>query len=394
VIRSSGSRTDRVWQETRRLSAALELVGFEGWDPYDALSSPLLRAACRAPVTRQGAIQLFKRLPVNLRPLLGVRPRRHTKAVALCVSAYALSARSPDLDRFGALVDTLSQYLGDQAVVDHRGVGWAYDFDVQTRWDFYPAGKPNAVVTSFAMQALFAASALPEADPHLGALAEAAGRAAVERFVVDTPQGRFFAYHEGCSTPIHNANLLVASAVGRCTEIGADEWRAAESAVGFTVSRQREDGSWPYGEGRGLEWVDGYHTAYVLMSLARWVDCTHDPKSEAALDRGLRFYIDRLFEPSGAPRATTDRLYPIDIHSASSAIWALASLRDRSRDALPLAERVLDWTLAHMRKADGRYAFQLHAWYRNSISYIRWNDAHMLLALASLADAKRQDADR
>jgi hypothetical protein len=128
-----------------------------------------------------------------------------------------------------------------------------------------------------------------------------------------------------------------------------------------------------------------------LVSLARCSETVQDSTVEAAIDRGLAFYVDRLFEPSGAPRATVHQLYPIDIHGASSAIWALTTLRHRSPDALPLAERVLDWTLAHMQRDDGRYAFQLHARHRKSIPYVRWSDAHMLLALATLATARRQD---
>ena len=390
MIRDTVSQADRVSREAFRLSAALEAVDFQGWDPYDALSSPLLRAAGRTPMVRQAAIQSFKRLPVNLRPLVGVRTRRHTKALALCVSAYALLGRIPGFDRSRALGDALAEDLARRAVTD--GVGWAYDFDVQTRWGFYPAGKPNAVVTSFAIHALFDAASLPDADPRFTELAEAACQAALETLLTKTPGGWYFEYYEGSGIPIHNANLLVASAVARCPKAGQQAHEAVRRAAAFTVSHQRPDGSWPYGEGRELGWVDGYHTAYNLVSLARCSETAEDSRVEAAIDGGLAFYIRRLFEPSGAPRATVDRLYPIDIHGASSAIWALATLRHRSADALPLAERVLDWTLARMQREDGRYAFQLHARHRKSVPYVRWSDAHMLLALATLADARRQDA--
>ncbi len=39
-------------------------------------------------------------------------------------------------------------------------VAWGYPFDVQTRWSFYPAGSPNVVVTSFAVQGLLEGSAV------------------------------------------------------------------------------------------------------------------------------------------------------------------------------------------------------------------------------------------
>jgi hypothetical protein len=54
---------------------------------------------------------------------------------------------------------------------------------------------------------------------------------------------------------------------------------------------------------------------------------------------------------------------------------------------------VLAWTLANLRRRDGRFAFQRHRRYRNSTSYIRWNDAHMLLALSSVARARSMHAN-
>jgi hypothetical protein len=390
---SSHQRSEAL-REAIGLSGALERIDFAGWDPYDALSAPPIRRVARTALGRQAAIQLFKRSPVNLRPLLGMQPQRHTKALALCVSAYSSLARLPDGDRYRSLALTLADDLAGRVVLAPAGSGWAYDFDVQTRWGFYPAGKPNAVVTAFAIQALLDASVLPDANPGLRQSAESAAQAVPETFFVPATGGGFgfFGYYRGAQAPIHNANALLASAVAGCAWTEAGVYRAAADAIAFTVELQRPDGSWPYGERRGLDWVDGYHTAYILIALGAWLSVVPDPDAEAALERGLRFYVERLFEPSGAPRATVDRLYPIDIHGASSAIWTLSTLRVRLDAALPLADRVLDWTRSHMRRRDGRYAFQLHKRYRNSVSYIRWSDAHMLLALAARASAGSDDA--
>jgi mannose/cellobiose epimerase-like protein (N-acyl-D-glucosamine 2-epimerase family) len=81
-----------------------------------------------------------------------------------------------------------------------------------------------------------------------------------------------------------------------------------------------------------------------------------------------------------------DALYPIDIHAAATAIWTLSLLRERDERALPTAARVLDFTLRRLRRRDGRFAFQLRRRGRLAVPYIRWSDAHMLLALASHAD--------
>jgi hypothetical protein len=62
-------------------------------------------------------------------------------------------------------------------------------------------------------------------------------------------------------------------------------------------------------------------------------------------------------------------------------------LADHHPRATQVAAQVLGWTLANMKRRDGRFAFQRHRLFRNSISYIRWNDAHMLLALATCLEA-------
>jgi UDP-N-acetylglucosamine 2-epimerase len=57
-----------------RLQAYIEAAGFKGYDPYDALNSPVLRfLSFRRKFLRIAFIQLLKRLPVNLRPLLLVK---------------------------------------------------------------------------------------------------------------------------------------------------------------------------------------------------------------------------------------------------------------------------------------------------------------------------------
>jgi hypothetical protein len=344
------------------LSAALRAESFAGWDPYDALSSPWLRSVARTRILRWTAVQALKRLPVNLRPLLGVPKQRHTKALALLVSAYG------KLGGEAEHVAELADEVGARAI-SGTGVGWGYDFDVQTRWGYYRAGRPNAVVTTFA------ANALLDAGRHRELVDGALEYARSELFV----EPGYFAYFAGSARPIHNASLLVTALFARA-RVSDD---AAERALAYSLERQRADGSWPYGEGPGLGWVDGYHTVYMLESLAQCHEASPDPALDAAIRRGLDLYLTRLVDPDGAPRATLEARYPLDIHAAASGVNGLCKLRRYDERAAPTAERMLGWALREMRRPDGRFAFQRHRLYRNSVPYIRWSDAHMLLALGT-----------
>jgi hypothetical protein len=355
------------------LSAALEQHDFVGWDPYDALASPTLRAAGRAALLRQAAIQGLKALPFNPRPLLGVPKTENAKALALFASAYAKLARVEPDGRFAGIALSLAERLEARGLESGEGVGWGYPFDVQTRWGYYPRSKPNGVVTAFAAHALMNVEELTSST-RFSATIDSALAFARSRLAVEERGDSFFAYYEGSKVPIHNASLLVASTFVRRGS-GGD----ALPALRYSLARQRPDGSWPYGEAPHLGWVDGYHTAFVLWSLGQAV--TTVDESGQALARGLDFMLRKLVEDDGAVRASPERRYPIDIHSCASSIWALAALREQDSRALDAAGRILGWTLANMRREDGRFAYQRRRLFRSSVPYARWSDGHMLLAL-------------
>jgi hypothetical protein len=359
------------------LSAALERSDFVGWDPYDALASPAIRAVARAPVLRQAAIQAVKTVPFNPRPLLGVPRTENSKALALFVSAYTRLARVEPEGRYAELAAALAERLEAQAITTGDGVGWGYPFDVQTRWGYYPHTQPNAVATSFAAHALMDMEPLAPSGRFAATIDAALGYARA-RLAVGEGEGGYFSYYEGSKIAIHNANLLVASVFAR-----RGRPQEALPALRYSLARQWPDGSWPYGAEPRLGWVDGYHTAFILWALdhAAIVSDTAEA-TNAALGRALDFFLARLVDEDGAVRASPQARYPVDIHSCSSSIWALSALHRRDPRTLEAAARILGWTLAHMRRRDGRFAFQRRRLYRTSVPYARWSDGHMLLALS------------
>ncbi len=364
------------------LSAALERSDFVGWDPYDALASPGIRAVARTPILRQAAIQALKALPFNPRRVLGVPAKENSKALALFVSAYARLARLEPESHFARLALVLAERLEQRALPSGDGAGWSYPFDVQTRWGYYASTQPNAVVTSFAAHALMDVEELAPPGRFSSAI-DAALACARSRLLVQEGEEAFFAYYPDSRVPIHNASLLV-------TSVFARRGQAADAlpALRYTLSRQRPDGSWPYGECSGLDWVDGYHTAFVLWSLGRAIAGEAEADvSSAALATALDFYLARLVDPDGAVRASPKSRFPVDIHSCASSVWALSDLRARDPRAIETADRILGWTLANMRRDDGRFAFQKRRLFRASVPYARWSDGHMLLALSEYLTA-------
>ena len=57
---------------------------------------------------------------------------------------------------------------------------------------------------------------------------------------------------------------------------------------------------------------------------------------------------------------------------------------------LEIADRILDWALAHLRAPDGHFYYESYGWFVNRTALMRWNQSWMACALAyGLLAAKR-----
>lgn len=365
---------------------------FAGVDPYDGLAATRVPSRLKAATrTRQALVQAAKRSPVDVRGLTGTRPRRIAKALGLYAGGYAsLSQTTWDgqaKERGSSLLAWLAEHHGGA----EETAAWGYEFDVQTRWAFYPAGSPNIIATTFVAAAFLDWYECSHEPSHLEE-AKRACRFLLAELLRDGSQGSYFAYVPGVSTLVHNANLLGCALVASCGSAAeqADWVTIARDAAETTLRATDERGLWSYGEGLGLEWIDGLHTAYTLGALHNVWCAAGDAEVLGAIRRGLDAYIRLLFTPQGVPRYSDRSLYPIDIHCASSAIDLFVRLRDVDERCWDLATGVARWTIAEMYDPSGFFYYQKTRWYTNKIPYIRWSQAHMFRALARMAAAMPQ----
>jgi hypothetical protein len=384
--------------EARAAAVALERWGRErdwrGRDPYDALNGSRARLLARGKLGRRVVIQLAKRSPVDLSRPLGVPRGENANTIAHVLSAYARAADAgleAELDgaaRTEWAIDRL-EALRSPGYVEPC---WGYHFDVETRFFFYSRETPNTIATAFAGLALIAA-AKRRGSARARELAEGVGEFFLHR-IERTPDpngaGAFLGYFPGDRTPIHNASMLAASVLARLHELtGRDDFATvARDAVRFAVAHQRDDGSWPYAEGEVGEWVDNFHTGYVLDALLRCALALGDEEALASWRRGLAFFRERLFEPDGAPRFTVERLHPIDGQCVAQSIETFALGSRLHPELLGDARRVLGFGLARMRRRDGAFAFQRQRTFVNRAAHVRWVEAPMLSALVSLCAAE------
>ena len=371
-----------------RLDAWLRAQDFEGYDPYDSLNATRLPRVFKAtPRRRQLVVQAGKWSPVNLRPLLGVAPHRNCKALALVASAYATLHRLDGDPVRESLAASLLAELEARGALGREAMAWGYEFDVQTRWSFYPRGTPNIIVTTFVGNAFLDWYEIT-ADPALLATAAAAVDYLNEE-LLRSGDGAYYSYVPGNRVLVHNANVLGCALTSRVARLTEDrELKSlARKAAEVSLKAQFRSGLWPYGREPGLQWVDGFHTAYVLDGLCELSAVSSDETLHDALRAGFAAYIGLLFGRQGEPRYTPASLYPLDIHSAATAIDVLSRREEAGESGLTLARRVCAWTLDKMWDPRGYFYFQRHRLSGNRIPYVRWSQAHMLRAFGSLLEA-------
>jgi len=105
-----------------------------------------------------------------------------------------------------------------------------------------------------------------------------------------------------------------------------------------------------------------------------------------SLRDGLAFYRRHFFRPDGAPRYFHDRTYPIDTHCVAQSIITLVELQGREPDNRPLAASVFRWAMGNVWDRRGFFYYRRLRLCTIRTSYMRWSQAWMLLALATLID--------
>jgi rhamnogalacturonyl hydrolase YesR len=183
---------------------------------------------------------------------------------------------------------------------------------------------------------------------------------------------------------VHNTNLLAAELLARVfAQTGREEFReAALNAARFTVDRQRADGSWPYGEERSQQWIDSFHTGFVIVSLKRLIEHLGAYQWSGCLMRGFEFYRKAFFLADSAPKYYHNRLYPIDVHSAAQAVITFVEMADLIPAANEMSKRSLQWAIENLQDPTGFFYFQRHRFYTIRIPFMRWSQAWMLYALS------------
>ena len=235
----------------------------------------------------------------------------------------------------------------------YKNNGWGYPFDWQTQGGILPAGTPLITTTPYCYEAFDAVYRI-DGNPDWRAVMHSTAEHAL----------RDYADHETrpgaatCTyTPNGGENVVNASAYRAALLLqafgtfGDGHYReAAERNLAFVMDSQNDDGSWPYAMDGKRGFIDHFHTCFVLKGLAKAERIICNPILTRSIERGVRYYVERLFDEDGLPKPFSQRprltVYRRELYDCAEALNLGVLLRGR----FPHLDRVVDLTLDDILK--------------------------------------------
>jgi hypothetical protein len=379
---------DKIMESIHQLSAWLEKNDYRGYDTFDGLSSKYLRPLTfETKFLRTVLQQGVRRFPLNVRPLLGIPKSRSTKGMGYLAKGFMRLQQATGDKAWGVKAESALQWLIENESTGYSGACWGNHFDYQSRGFYLPKGVPTIVWTSLIGHAFLDAYDHFNRENYLQVAVSACEH--ISRDLETYPEGDSLciSYIPTGKNEIHNANTLGASLLARTSSYSQNEsyLSLARKAIQYTANHQRANGSWYYGEAPNVQWVDNFHTAYVLDCFKYYIAATGDDRFQAKLDAGYEYWKSTFFLPDGTPRYYDRKTLPIDIQCSSQAIDTLVFFHDRDPESLSLALNVAKWTIDNMQDRTGYFYYRRYSpRLVNKTPTLHWGQATMFCALAGL----------
>jgi hypothetical protein len=303
---------------------------------------------------------------------------------------FAFLARICDQDKYYQRAVHFLDGLKGTRCAGYEDYCWGYPFDWQTRQGVIAAGTPLITTLPYVYEAFAQVYAIDQHPSWLRIMHSIAVHAFRRyRDLATTPNTASCGYTPAPDDPcgVINASAYRAFLL---TKAGVDlaEPRYLEIArrnLNFVLAAQNEDGSWFYSTDCERDFVDHFHTCFVLKALAKIEQLTGCAQCKKAIDRGIGYYVKNLFDDSGLPvpfsKPPRLTVYRRELYDYAECINLAILLEGRSPDLDNILVNVLTDLMSRWQRPDGSFrARQLIVGWDN-VPMHRWAQAQIFRSL-------------
>jgi hypothetical protein len=267
---------------------------------------------------------------------------------------------------------------------------WGYPFNWETRRG--PMWKDTPLITTVPyVYEAFRQVYQIDGDPKWREIMHSIARHGVEDYheFESSPNAASCSYNPNPDEPggvvnasAYRAFLLSAASVDFSD---ASYEKIANRNLNFVLQSQNPDGSWPYSVDGERDFVDHFHTCFVLKALAKVESITGNPEITSAIERGVRYYVNNLLDERGLPKPFSRRprmtVYRRELYDYAECINVAVLLEGR----FPELDQILARVLKHLdewQKRDGSFRSRqlLLGW--DNVPMHRWAQSQLFRSLS------------
>jgi hypothetical protein len=330
-------------------------------------------------------------------------PARFPIADAHYAMGFAFLAQAQNDARMGSRATHFIEQLERSRCPGYEHLCWGYPFDWETRGGTLRQGTPMITSTPYvyeAYQALFTLDAQPRWKSAMASI--------VRHATSDIKDFRVSETASMCSyTPFDKGGVVNASAyrafllAAASVDLNEERyWSIGERNLNFVLEAQRPNGSWYYSVDGERDFVDHFHTCFVLKALAKIQRLKPNDRLQQAIILGVDYYAANLLDERGLPKpfskAPRMTVYRRELYDYAECLNLAAILRDSIPSMNAILARVLDDLLERWVKPNGSFRSR-ELWFGwDNVPMHRWAQSQMFrsLSLITLNESRRQSASQ
>lgn len=362
---------------------------YKGYDPYDTLSSPIPFKKFGI-MTSAIAIQFQKYNPINIRKLLGIEKRYSPKGLGIMLKAYCILHKY-NAEKFPAsFIDELFELVKNSASDQYQLPCWGTNFDLANPKEYLLANTPSTVAIAFVIDGVWEYYKLTKSKEAKSLILGAADW--IDKYipVTEFENGISYGYTTQAKGSCYNANLLACEVLLKADFLKGSIMchENVNRAIDYVLSKQKDRGEWLYSYNPVTDTerkqID-FHQGFVLISLNNLNKLLPQKRQDVddAIKKGLRYYKNYQFYSNGKSLWRIPKAWPVDIHNQSQGIITFSELAHYDDSYYDFAKTIAQWTIENMQDKKGYFYYRIFKHHKHKISYMRWSQAWMLLALAT-----------
>lgn len=397
----------KVRTSTKRFCDWLEGFGELSYDHQSFFASKIGRGAkalyYRQPLLGTAAVApmiFFEAFVPSMRTLFW-KPQRFPIADAHYAMGFAFLASSYESDEYYRRAVHFLEVLQETRCPGYKDYGWGYPFDWETRNGPMFANTPLITTLPYAYEAFSQVYALDSDPKWLAVMRSIAEHGFKDYRDMETGSGASSCgYTPAADDPcgVINASAYRAFLLTKAgLELSEQRYlNVAKKNLNFVIASQNADGSWPYAVDGTRDFVDHFHTCFVMKALSKIEKLTGSVECKNAISRGVAYYLKNLFDAKSLPipfsKAPRFTVYRRELYDYAECINLGVLLNGRFQELDETVSTVVKDVVERWQKKDGSFrARELKAGWDN-VPMHRWAQSQLFRSFSFLLSQNKDES--